>query len=204
MLERSEFERLVDVHYQSLYRVAYRLVHDHADAEEVVQEAFLKAWTRRDQFRHESTFKTWIYRIVVNTAISWQRKLRRHRKKLSSFLLEWRTHRSTGSYRVEQHFIDMELNRRLNLALERIPESSRALIVLRDIEGLAYEDIAVVLGIPIGTVKSRLWRARQQLKQELEADLRRFQIRREQERSKDDPNEDRTQNHQNHQKVQST
>ncbi len=204
MLERSEFERLADEHYQSLYRVAYRLVHDHADAEEVVQEAFLKAWTRRDQFRHESTFKTWIYRIVVNTAISWQRKLRRHRKKLSNFLFERRTHRSTGVYRVEQHFIDMELNRRLNIALERIPESSRALIVLRDIEGLAYEDIAVVLGIPIGTVKSRLWRARQQLKQELETDLRRFHSRRKQEHQQDDPQGERISNHRNHRNAQST
>lgn len=166
-MERGEFERLVEEHYPSFYRVAYRMVHNHADAEEVVQDAFLKAWTRRDQFRHESTFKTWMYRIVINTAISLQRKHTRHRRKLSSLFFESQTRMKASGNQMENNYMLVQMSEQLNEALQRIPESSRSLIVLRDIEGLSYEDIAVILGVPVGTVKSRIWRARHQLKQEL-------------------------------------
>ena len=168
MLERHEFDDLIAEHYPAMYRLAYRLVNHYDDAEEIVQEAFLKAWSHRRRFRRESSFKTWIYRIVLNTSISFKRKMRRHRRKLAAYFTEAGLRRNDPRRGMERHIHRLELNRRLNEALQRLPDSLRALVVLRDLELLPYEDIAVILNIPVGTVKSRLWRARTLLRRELE------------------------------------
>lgn len=168
MLDHVEFETWLNEHYRSMYRLAYRLVNQYEDAEEIVQEAFLKAWVHRRNFRNESSIHTWIYRIVVNTALSFKRRMKRHRRKLTAFFVEMVPGSVRSAPRMEQHIYRIEMSQRLNEALQQLPETLRAIVILRDIEGLAYEDIAVILGLPVGTVKSRLWRARFQLRKEFE------------------------------------
>ena len=172
VLEKDELEQAFLDYYQDLYRLAYRLSGDYAEAEDVIQDAFLKAWLNKRRFRHDSTLKTWLYRIVVNTTFSWRRRWYRRRRKLVTFFLDWDTRKNWDDQNyAERQLEQLQLNQRLAGALQELPPLLRLIVVLRDIEGLKYEEIATIVNIPMGTVKSRLWRARRALKAQLEAQM---------------------------------
>lgn len=150
-------DELVREHLDSVYRVAYSVVRDAALAEDVAQDAILKAWRALPTFRGDSSLRSWVLRITHNTAISTLRK-RREELRDPSMLPEQET-RSTTESEAVQH-LSMEA---FEGALDQLDELSRSIIVLREVEGLSYEEIAGLVGVPLPTVKTRLLRGRRVL-----------------------------------------
>lgn len=161
--DREAFARLFDLCRDRVYAVALHMCGEPAAAADVTQDVFVKLLTRLPQFDARAAFTTWLYRIVMNTAIDHQRA-RRRTVALPDTLAD---ERGTG---VEERYAQGERQRRIGAALLTLPPKLRAPLVLRHIEGLAYHEIAVALGISPGTVASRLSRAHARLAREL-ADL---------------------------------
>jgi RNA polymerase sigma-70 factor (ECF subfamily) len=169
----AAYEALITEFQQPVYNVVIRLLNDPGDANDVVQEVFLKVFRKISAFRGESSLKTWIYRIAVNEAYNYQRWFSRHRKQ--EIGLE--TEESSGlsyfqklSDPARSPFdcvSDHEQQALIEEALGNLSPSFRAAVVLRDIEELSYEEIADVLQVALGTVKSRILRGREALRKEL-------------------------------------
>ncbi|HEY8370962.1 MAG TPA: sigma-70 family RNA polymerase sigma factor [Thermodesulfobacteriota bacterium] len=159
--DREAFRVLVERYEGRAYAIAFGLVGDREDAREIVQEAFLKAYRTLGGFRGDSSFYTWLYRIVVNLAIDARRK--EHPSPLEApDRLEDRDSPSPSddAYR-------SELRAAILAAIDDLPPEQRAAIVLRELEGLSYAEIAEVEQVPIGTVMSRLFYARRKLQNAL-------------------------------------
>jgi RNA polymerase sigma-70 factor (ECF subfamily) len=163
----SSFEVLVHRYQDRLYTAMISVVGTADEAEDVVQEAFIQAYLKLDTFQQNSRFFTWLYRIAFNFALA---RRRRHRGHLS--LDEGReASGSEPTSRIESPDNRMTRSEDVGLvhqALAKVSEDHRSILVLREMEDMAYEEIADVLGISIGTVRSRLNRARLALKQQLE------------------------------------
>jgi len=170
---RAEFEREALKHLDSLYGAALRLTRTPADAEDLVQDAFVKAYRFYDRFEPGTNMKAWLFRILTNTFINKYRRNSRERK-----VLEGRDAEPVGdgvmSRAAMRALTDpvSEAQRRLitaeiQEALETLPEEYRLMIVLADVEELSYKEIADVVGCPIGTVMSRLHRARKRMQRRL-------------------------------------
>jgi RNA polymerase sigma-70 factor, ECF subfamily len=172
------YEELIARFQQSVYTLALRLLNDPAEAADVVQEVFLKIFRNIGCFRGQSSLKTWIYRITVNEAHNARRWFFRHRRR--EVELEARTEEERDWEDViadrSRSPLDMALDHEqqvmIQVALERINPSFRDAVVLRDIADLSYEEIADVLSISLGTVKSRILRGREALREELANRLR--------------------------------
>ena len=156
---------LVERHQRMVYGLALHLLGDHQEALDLSQEVFLRVFKTLPSFRGDSELKTWIYRIAINQARNRQRWWRRRRRGAQVSLEdhvkangELTTHATEAS--PDGVFRRRELASRLTAALERLPFDQRSVIVLREIDGLSYEEIAFSLGVAVGTVKSRLARAR--------------------------------------------
>ena len=169
------FASLLATFERPIYNFLYRLLEDPEDAPDVTQEVFLKVFRNIRNFRGECTLKTWLYRITVNEAFNRRRWFSRHRRRETSL-----EEREEGSPSVAELLSDPRENQYEQLlrreriqAVERglaeIPETFRVVVVMRDIQGLSYEDIAEILQAPLGTVKSRILRGREALKQKLAA-----------------------------------
>lgn len=143
-------------HAAAMFRVAVSVVRDHALAEDVVQDAIVKAWRHLDTFRGDSSPKTWLLRITHNTAVSTLRKLRD--TPYDPTELPDVPHEVVESSAMTSAFLDA-----FNEALFELDELSRSIIALREIEDLPYEEIAAILDVPLPTVKTRLFRARHHL-----------------------------------------
>src|SRR5438094_7146493 len=166
----AAFGVLVRRYQDRLYSTAFRLVGNAEDAQDVVQDAFLNAYQSLDGFKGDSLFFTWLYRIAVNTAISLRRK---QRVAISLDASRNGAHQldpldpseqSRPGYALEQ----AEQQRRIQHALSRLSPEHRTVLVMKDMEGQKYETMAEVLQVPIGTIRSRLHRARLELRQLLE------------------------------------
>src|SRR3954447_15032031 len=173
------YEELISRFQQPVYTLALRLLSDQAEACDVVQEVFLKVFRNIGNFRGQSTLKTWIYRITVNEAHNARRWFFRHRRREVELDTDpeearnWKEiipDRSRSPYEVA---VDRERHVMIEAALERINPIFREAVVLRDITDLAYEEIAEVLGVSLGTVKSRILRGREALREELMGSLNR-------------------------------
>ncbi len=170
--DRSAFTELVNRYAPKIYRTARHITKNDHDAEDVLQETFLKAYSRLDQFRGDAKFHTWLTRIGVNQALM---KLRR--RKDGKFLsLDQQVDTAEGSIPreiasgdadPEQLYGQAELRRQLSTGIDSLPESYRTVLVLRDIDGLSTEETAESLGLSVSAVKSRLLRARLQLRDRL-------------------------------------
>ena len=163
---------LVSEHQRMVYQLALNLLGDHNEALDLSQEVFLRVFRTIHSFRGQSALRTWIYRIVVNQARNRQRWWRRrHRAQQVSLDDHVRVHgefpeRSDGGS--PDRMLDRkELAGRIHAALEGLPFDQRTAVVLREIDGLSYEEIGFSLGIAVGTVKSRLARARESLRAHL-------------------------------------
>jgi RNA polymerase sigma-70 factor, ECF subfamily len=173
------YEDLLLRFQQPVYALALRLLDDPAEACDVVQEVFLKVFRNIGNFRGQSTLKTWIYRITVNEAHNARRWFFRHRRReveLDNNPDETRNWKETVPDRGRSPFdvaFDREQHVMLEAALERINPIFREAVVLRDITDLSYEEIADVLGVSLGTVKSRILRGREALREELAGNLKR-------------------------------
>lgn len=158
------YDRLVGFYQDRVYQVAYRITGNREDAWDAAQETFLNAFRSLPRFRGTAAFSTWVYRIATNAALD----LVRRRPPQPPVSLESVTV-GTGDDPAETA-TRSELQRRIHRAITSLPAEQRVVVVLRDVQGLSYEEIAVVLRIPPGTVRSRLSRGRESLRRQL-ADL---------------------------------
>jgi RNA polymerase sigma-70 factor (ECF subfamily) len=173
--EEAAYETLLLRFQQPVYNLALRLLSDPGDASDVVQEVFLKVFRNVTHFRRQSSLKTWIYRITVNEAHNQRRWFFRHRSRevgLDDDAEQSRSRAVPDSARSPfDHAFNREKHMLIENALARINPLFREVVVLRDIEDLSYEEIADVLQISLGTVKSRIMRGREALRGELTARL---------------------------------
>lgn len=168
--EEAACAELVQAHQRMVFNLAYHLLGSQEEARDLSQEVFLRVFRTLGSFRGESALRTWIYRIVVNQARNRRRGwLRRHRSEQVSLdepLPEVRDLRCEGRL-PDGMLASKEAAAQLWQALERLPFDQRTAVILREVDGLRYEEIAFSLGIAVGTVKSRLTRARQALRADL-------------------------------------
>lgn len=164
------FEKLVIRYQDRLFQTAYHITRSREEAEDVVQEALVQAYVKLDTFQRQSAFFTWLYRIALNAAIT-----RRRRKRVDAPLCA-DAEISVGepadqTEGPEERILREERSRLLHAALGALSEEHRAILVLRELEGFCYESICEALDLPIGTVRSRLHRARLQLAEQLKGVL---------------------------------
>jgi RNA polymerase sigma-70 factor (ECF subfamily) len=169
------FEMLVVKYQRRIQRLVARMVRDTEQVEDIAQETFIRAYRALPQFRGESAFYTWLYRIAVNTAKKTLMDMKRDPVVTESALASRGDSNETSSLENELSTAETpeavlasrEVAQAVNAAIEALPEDLRQAIVLREIEGLAYEEIASVMNCPIGTVRSRIFRAREAIAQRL-------------------------------------
>lgn len=170
--DRRAFDLLVLKYQRKIMRLLSRMVREPADVEDVAQEAFVKAYRALPQFRGDSAFYTWLYRIAINTARNWQAANSRRPQTVSTLendegetfsQIDSLTDQSTP----ESLAATRQIAQTVNDAINALPEDLRTAIVLREIEGMSYEDIASAMGCPIGTVRSRIFRAREAIAERL-------------------------------------
>jgi RNA polymerase sigma-70 factor (ECF subfamily) len=160
---RTLFERAVLPHLDAAYNLARWLTRNEHDAEDVVQEAYVRAFTFFDGFRGEDG-RSWLLSVVRNTCYTW---LEKHRTREPPLSLDESVHAPSSALNPEQLFLKQVASAELRAAVEALPVEFREVIVLRELEELSYKQIASVLGIPMGTVMSRLTRGRARLHQAL-------------------------------------
>jgi len=174
----SAYEELLARFQQPVYTLAIRLLNDQSEASDVVQEVFLKVFRNIGHFRGQSTLKTWIYRITVNEAHNARRWFFRHRRKEVDLdtnpeeARNWKEIIPDSSRTPFDVTSDREQHVMIEAALERINPIFREAVVLRDITDMSYEEIADILGVSLGTVKSRILRGREALREELAGSLK--------------------------------
>lgn len=173
--DRERFEGLISQHLDGLFGSSLRLTRHRAKAEDLLQETFLRAWRSFHTFRPGTNVRAWLYRILMNAYIDGYRKSEREpeivdHEDVDEFYLYSKVHESED-YRRSGNPEEVLLNNLMDAdvrgALDSLPEAFRSVVVLADIEGFSYKEIAEILAIPIGTVMSRLHRGRRQLQVKL-------------------------------------
>ena len=164
--DKKAFDLLVLKYQRKIMRLLSRMIRDQAEVEDVAQEAFIKAYRALPQFRGDSAFYTWLYRIAINTARNWLASNSRRPSTPSSYENEDgetfdEMDNLTDNTTPESELASRQIAQTVNKAIEDLPEDLRTAIVLREIEGMGYEDIAQSMNCPIGTVRSRIFRARE-------------------------------------------
>ncbi len=169
------FDHLLRQYEQRIYAIAFKVFKNEPDAYDVAQEIAIKVYSKIDQFRFESAFGTWLHRLAMNTAIDEYRKMKRKMKREESYdkPMDYGEETIVKQYEdphdtPEEAYLRSERVREVWTALDKLKEDHRTIIVMKDIEDKAYQEISDLLDINIGTVKSRLARARLALKEEIQ------------------------------------
>lgn len=170
--DKGAFDLLVSKYQRKIFRLLSRLIRDSAEVEDVAQEAFIKAYRALPNFRGESAFYTWLYRIAINTAKNHLASQGRRVPTTTEADIEEAETFDDGERLRDLNTPESMLRTKqvaeaVNRAIDQLPEDLRTAIVLREIEGLSYEEIAESMNCPIGTVRSRIFRAREAIAQEL-------------------------------------
>jgi RNA polymerase sigma-70 factor, ECF subfamily len=170
--DKRAFELLVDKYQRRLGRLLSRFIRDPSEVEDVMQEAFIKAYRALPAFRGDSAFYTWLYRIGINTAKNYLAAMGR-RAPTSTDLEAEEAEGHVDGERLrdlntpENLLLSREIADTVNSTIESLPEELRTAIQLRELEGMSYEEIASIMGCPIGTVRSRIFRAREAIAERL-------------------------------------
>ncbi|MCM0035987.1 MAG: RNA polymerase sigma factor RpoE [Burkholderiaceae bacterium] len=164
--DKQAFDLLVLKYQRKIMRLLSRMIRDPGEIEDVAQEAFIKAYRALPQFRGDSAFYTWLYRIAINTARNWLAQNNRRPSTPSAQENEDgetfdATDNLTDSSNPESEMASRQIADTVNKAMNDLPEDLRNAIVMREIDGMSYEDIAESMNCPIGTVRSRIFRARE-------------------------------------------
>ncbi len=162
--DQDAFAQLVRQYEDQVYRLALRMCPDPEDARDVAQEAFLSAWRGLPAFRREAGFATWLYRLTANAAIDHLRRTRRQRGNVSLDDEELQLDAVDEGPGPQQSAERRELREAVADGLRRLPDGHRAVLVLREFQGMSYQEIAETLSMDLGTVKSRISRARAALR----------------------------------------
>jgi RNA polymerase sigma-70 factor (ECF subfamily) len=160
----SGFEELVRKYQDKVYNLCRYMIQDTHDAQDAAQDVFLKAYRNLKAFKTDASLYTWLYRIAVNTCLDYKKKLRPEQVEDESVIADLASTEPSP----EQRYQSKEIGQSIQVALQKLPEQLRAAIVLKEIEDLSYEEIAQVLHTSIGTVKSRISRAREELRRLLQ------------------------------------
>lgn len=164
--DKQAFGLLVTKYQRKIQRLLSRLLRDQSDIDDVMQEAFIKAYRALPQFRGESAFYTWLYRITINTARNWlaaqnRRPPTSNASRSSDDETFYEIDNLTDNNTPESSLASQEIVQTVNAAIDQLPEELKTAIVLREIDGLSYEEIAQAMDCPVGTVRSRIFRARE-------------------------------------------
>jgi RNA polymerase sigma-70 factor (ECF subfamily) len=157
--DRRAFDLLVRKYQHKVIGLISRYVHNYAECEDVAQEAFVRAWRAIGSFRGESAFYTWMYKIAVNTA--------KNHLAIEDAVFVPGADRMQESATPERELMRQEIEQTVFATVQALPEELRTAITLREVEGLSYEEIAETMGCPIGTVRSRIFRAREAIDEKL-------------------------------------
>lgn len=174
--DKKAFELLVIKYQRKLARLLSRYIRDANEVEDVTQEAFIKAYRALPTFRGDSAFYTWLYRIGINTAKNYLVALGRRAPTMTEVDNEEAESIEDGEQlkdmnTPENELISKQIAETVNLTLQQLPEELRTAITLREIDGLSYEEIAQIMNCPIGTVRSRIFRAREAIAEQLRPQL---------------------------------
>jgi RNA polymerase sigma-70 factor, ECF subfamily len=170
--DKAAFDLLVAKYQRKIFRLLSRLIRDSAEIEDVAQEAFIKAYRALPNFRGDSAFYTWLYRIAINTAKNYLVSQGRRAPTSTETEIEDAETFDDGDYlrdlnTPDSMLLTKQVAEAVNRAIDQLPEDLRTAIVLRELEGLSYEEIAESMQCPIGTVRSRIFRAREAIATEL-------------------------------------
>ncbi|NUQ69565.1 MAG: sigma-70 family RNA polymerase sigma factor [Chthonomonadales bacterium] len=175
--DTETFDSLVRRYHRQAYNIAYRLAGNHADAEDITQEAFIRAYRFFDRYNRSLPFENWLYRIISNVFIDGVRK--RPKVKIQSLDQAVSTGATSSpisleipdtSTNPERQLMQVSIDEPLQKALDALPRDFRQAVILADVEGLSYEEIADAMGCSIGTVRSRLHRGRKLMRNRLRAE----------------------------------
>lgn len=171
--DETAFNEVVTRYKAKVYNYIYRMTGSSDDAEDLTQEVFIRMYTSIDSFRRQSSLSTWLFRIASNLCVD---RFRRSKTRTATYSLDEPVGGSENdgghevadtTYEPQRLLENIEMAEQIQLALAQLPEKLRAALILHDVEGLPYEEIAQVVGCPLGTVKSRLFNARMLLRQKL-------------------------------------
>jgi RNA polymerase sigma-70 factor (ECF subfamily) len=170
--DKQAFNLLVEKYQRKLARLLSRFIRDPAEVEDVTQEAFIKAYRALPAFRGDSAFYTWLYRIGINTAKNYLMAMGRRAPTSTEVEAEEAEGYDEGEQlrdinTPESALLTSEIAETVNKTIEQLPEELRTAIQMREIEGMSYEDIAQAMNCPIGTVRSRIFRAREAIAEQL-------------------------------------
>jgi RNA polymerase sigma-70 factor, ECF subfamily len=173
----SAFDYLVTYYHSSVYNLVYGILSDAADAADVTQEVFLRVFRGIRGFRRSSSLKTWLYRVSVRQALNHRRWCWRHHRQQVSIDADGPEHGPAGDLEDGEatpfeQCAAREIENKVRRALGEVPPVFRSAVILRDLEGLSYEEVAEILEVSVGTVKSRILRGRRMLKEILDPLLR--------------------------------
>ena len=174
------FDRLVDKYASWVYQIAFRMTNDRDDADDIAQEAFIRAFSAISKFKQRSSFSTWLYRIAVNVCHDELKRRKRAPQPMSALQSEDDSEDPIAQLAANESSDPAEIvearerQRAVQQAIGSLPEHYRMVLILRDLQGLSYEEIAQVVGDRVGTVKSRINRARLALREKLEPNMELF------------------------------
>lgn len=169
--DKAAFDLLIRKYQHRIISLVSRYVSDHAEAQDIAQEAFIKAYRALGNFRGDSAFYTWLYRIAINTAKNWL--VARNRRPPASDIDAMDAEQYDIDSRLkergtpENELLRAEIEKTVQDAIADLPDDLRTAIILREMEGMSYEDIATTMDCPIGTVRSRIFRAREAIDEKL-------------------------------------
>jgi RNA polymerase sigma-70 factor (ECF subfamily) len=169
--DKSAFDLLVVKYQHKIIQLVNRYVKDPSEAQDVAQEAFIKAYRALGNFRGESAFYTWLYRIAINTAKNYLVSRARRNSDFQVDIYDAEQIENApqlqGIDTPERHLFNQEIVETIKTAIENLPEEMRVAIMLREFEGMSYEEIAEAMDCPVGTVRSRIFRAREAIDSKL-------------------------------------